>query len=168
MEKYNINFWYRQAWCILTSGVLSLKNECSCHFLYHHPQLLPPFLVQFLYICGPLKTPNILDTWLVMVKRGKQMKMISPYPGCHEVWSAISEFFQSLDKGRIWWCNILGDNEGNISHILRLDTITAGYIWLNVKLVALKRKNYDPILTVKIPLMVNTMSIMEDKEKNKG
>ena len=50
----------------------------------------------------------------------------------------------------MWWYNILGDNEGSISHILRLDTITEGSILLNVKIVALKRENYEPILTVKI------------------
>ena len=50
----------------------------------------------------------------------------------------------------MWWYNILGDNDGIISHILRLDTITEGSILLNVKIVALKRENYEPILTVKI------------------
>ena len=45
--------------------------------------------------------------------------------------------------------NILGDNEGSISHILWLDIITAGYILLTVKLVALKSGNCEPILTVK-------------------
>ena len=81
------------------------------------------------------------------------MKMLSPYPGCHEVRSALSEFFPSLDKGRMWWYNILGDNEVSISHILRIDPITAGSILLTVKLVvsvALKRVNSEPILTVKI------------------
>ena len=47
------------------------------------------------------------------------------------------------------WYNILGDNKGSISHILWLDPITAGSILLTVKLVALKRENYEPILTVK-------------------
>ena len=47
------------------------------------------------------------------------------------------------------WYNILGDNEGSISHILQLDIITAGSIVLTFKLVALKRKHYDPILRVK-------------------
>ena len=46
------------------------------------------------------------------------------------------------------WYNILGDNEGSISHILRLDPITTGSILLTVKLVAPKRENYEPILTV--------------------
>ena len=57
--------------------------------------------------------------------------------------------FQSIDKGRMWCYNILGDNKGSISHILRLDIIAAGYILLTVKLVALKRENYEPILTMK-------------------
>ena len=48
------------------------------------------------------------------------------------------------------WYNILGDSKGNISHILRFDPITAGSILLYVKLVALKRENYDLILVVKI------------------
>ena len=48
----------------------------------------------------------------------------------------------------MWWHHISGDNEGRISKILRLYPITVEYILLNVKLVALKRKNYDPILTV--------------------
>ena len=50
----------------------------------------------------------------------------------------------------MWWYNILGDNEGGISHILQLDHITAVSILLAVRLVALKRKNYEPILIVKI------------------
>ena len=49
----------------------------------------------------------------------------------------------------MWWYIILGDNEGSISHILRLDPITAGSILLTTKLVALKRGNFDPVLTVK-------------------
>ena len=49
----------------------------------------------------------------------------------------------------MWWYNILGDNEGSISHILRLDTITSGYILITSNLVALKRGNSDPILIVK-------------------
>ena len=49
----------------------------------------------------------------------------------------------------MWWYNILGDNDGIISPILRLDAITAGYILLTAKLFALKRENSDPILTVK-------------------
>ena len=49
----------------------------------------------------------------------------------------------------MWWYNILGDNEGSISHILRLDPITSGSILLTVKIVALKRENSDPILIVK-------------------
>ena len=70
---------------------------------------------------------------------GPQMEKKSPYPGCHEVRGELSEFFQSLDKGRMWWKIILGDNEGSISHILWLDPITAGSILLTAKLVALKR-----------------------------
>ena len=50
---------------------------------------------------------------------------------------------------RMWWYNILGDNEGSISHLLRIDYITAGSILLTAKLVSLKRRNSDPIFTVK-------------------
>ena len=48
------------------------------------------------------------------------------------------------------WYNILEDNKGIVSHILRFDPIAEGYIVLSAKLVALKRGNYNPILTVKI------------------
>ena len=49
----------------------------------------------------------------------------------------------------MWWYNILGDDEGSISHLLRLDPISTESNLLTVKLVALKRGNYDPNLTVK-------------------
>ena len=49
----------------------------------------------------------------------------------------------------MWRCNILGDNEGSISYILRFDHIAAGSILLTANLVALKRENYEPILIVK-------------------
>ena len=49
----------------------------------------------------------------------------------------------------MWWYNILGDNEGSISHLLRLDPITAGSILLTIKIVAPKRGNSEPILVVK-------------------
>ena len=45
----------------------------------------------------------------------------------------------------MWWYNILGDNEGGISHILQLDLITVGSILLTVKLVELKREKYELI-----------------------
>ena len=44
----------------------------------------------------------------------------------------------------MWWYNILGDNEGIISPILRLDTINAGSILLSVKLGALKKEISEP------------------------
>ena len=75
--------------------------------------------------------------------------MCSPYPGCHKVQSALSEFLQSLDKGRMRWYNIIGDNKGIISHILRLDTITARSILLTANLIAPKRENSDTFLIVK-------------------
>ena len=49
----------------------------------------------------------------------------------------------------MWWYNILGDNEGSISNILRIDPITAGYILFTVDLFAPKIINSDPILTLK-------------------
>ena len=77
------------------------------------------------------------------------MKMVLSYPGCHKVRSTPAEIFQSLDKGRMLWYNILGDNEGRISHILRLGPISAGFFLLTVNLVALKRENPNLILTAK-------------------
>ena len=50
----------------------------------------------------------------------------------------------------MWWYNILGDNEGHISHLLQLDPITAGCDLLTSNLVSLNRVNSEPILTVKI------------------
>ena len=119
---------------MIASRPLPLTNECSCHFLQHHPQLLPPFQVQFWYICIILWTWNILYTLVGQV---------------NEVRSALSDFFRSLDKGRMWWYNILGDNKGIISHLLCIDPITAGSILLTAKLVSLKKENYEPILIVK-------------------
>ena len=80
---------------------------------------------------------------------GKQTKIFSPYPECHKVRSTISEFFRSIDKGRMWWYNIIGGNEGSISYFLRLDPITAGSILITDNLVALKRGSYEPILAFK-------------------
>ena len=66
--------------------------------------------------------------------------MFSPYPGCHGVRSTLSEFFLSLDKRRMLWYNILGNNKGSISHLLQLDPITEGSILLYADLGALKRE----------------------------
>ena len=49
----------------------------------------------------------------------------------------------------MWWYNILGDNNGSISHIFQLDTITEGYFLLVANLVALKNENSEPISTEK-------------------
>ena len=49
----------------------------------------------------------------------------------------------------MWWYNIFGDDEGSISYILRLGTIAAGSVLITTNLVALKRENHEPILTVK-------------------
>ena len=49
------------------------------------------------------------------------------------------------------WCYIiLEKNNVMISRILQLDHITQGYVLLTLNLVALKRGNPEPILTVKI------------------
>ena len=49
------------------------------------------------------------------------------------------------------WCyNILQDNNGIISHLLQLDLITTGSVLLTSNLVAPKRENPEPILTIKI------------------
>ena len=50
----------------------------------------------------------------------------------------------------MWWYNILGDNEGSISDILQLGTVTAGSVLITNNLVAPKRENTEPILTVTI------------------
>ena len=69
---------------------------------------------------------------------GLQTKKFSPYPGCHEVQSALSDLFQSLDKGSMWLYNILGDNKGGISDLLRIDTIAAGSILITVNLAEIQ------------------------------
>ena len=76
------------------------------------------------------------------------MKYFSPYPECHKVQSALAEFFRSINKDRMWCYNILGYNNESISHILRLDNITVGSVLLTSNLVAPKRENPEPILTV--------------------
>ena len=48
------------------------------------------------------------------------------------------------------WYNILGDNEGSISDLIWFNPITEGYFLLTAKVVASKRENPEPILTVKI------------------
>ena len=50
----------------------------------------------------------------------------------------------------MWWYNIIGDNEGSISDLLRLCIIAAGSVLRNTKFVELKLGNPEPILTVKI------------------
>ena len=72
------------------------------------------------------------------------------YPGYHKVQSALAEFLQSLEKGKMWWYNMLRDNAESISHILQIGHISAGYVLLTSDLVSLKRGDCDTILTVKI------------------
>ena len=49
----------------------------------------------------------------------------------------------------MWWYNIIGDNKGNISQLLQIDSISAGSGLLASNLVAPKRENYEPILIIK-------------------
>ena len=77
------------------------------------------------------------------------MKIFSPYPGCHEVRIVLSDFSKvSTRKG--YGDTIYLGITGSISHLLRLDPFNAGSIFLNVKLVALKKGNYEPIWAFKI------------------
>ena len=78
------------------------------------------------------------------------MKILSSYYGCHKVQIAPAYFFQDLDKGRLWWYNILRDNNGIISYLIPLDPITSGSVSITAGLVFLKRENPEPILTVKL------------------
>ena len=71
------------------------------------------------------------------------MNMFSPYTGCHEFRSVLSDCW-SLNKGSLWWYSILGDNEGIISHLLRIYPITSGSILLTIKIVALKQEILIP------------------------
>ena len=52
--------------------------------------------------------------------------------------------------GMMWCYNILGDNNGIISHLLQIYPFTPGSVLLTSNIVALKRVNPEPILTVKI------------------
>ena len=80
---------------------------------------------------------------------GPQMNMFSSYPGFHIVQSALAEFFRIIDSSKMWGYNILGDNKGRISHILRLYPITSGGVVLASKLILTKRENHYTILTMK-------------------
>ena len=48
----------------------------------------------------------------------------------------------------MWWYDILGDNKGSISHLLRIYTTTSGFVLITTSLVALKMENPEPILIV--------------------
>ena len=76
---------------------------------------------------------------------------------CHEVESTLAEFFQSIDKGRMWWYNIIGENRGRILYTLLFGPITTGSILLASNIVFMKRENPEPILTVKIIDEINSM-----------
>ena len=49
----------------------------------------------------------------------------------------------------MWWYNILGDSEGIISHLLRLDPVTEGSTLLTAKIIFNKMETFKLILTVK-------------------
>ena len=72
------------------------------------------------------------------------MKSFSSYPSCYEVQSTLKEIFWSINKGEMWWYNILGDNKGSTSHLLHFDPITEGCVLIAANLVSLKRKNPGP------------------------
>ena len=50
----------------------------------------------------------------------------------------------------MWWYNILRGDQGSTSHILWLYPITVGSILITVKIVAMKREIFYPILSLKI------------------
>ena len=78
--------------------------------------------------------------------------------------------FRSLDKGRISWYNILGDNKGRISHIKRLDTIPEGSILLTIFKIAMKRENSESIITVKRTEWMKFVDYdrVQDSQRNKS
>ena len=49
----------------------------------------------------------------------------------------------------MWYYNILGNNNGSVSHLLQIIPITAGSFLLTYILVALKKENPEPVLAVK-------------------
>ena len=56
------------------------------------------------------------------------MKIFIAYSGCQEFWIALAQFFQSLDKGRVWWYNTLGGNTRSVYILLYL-TLFLHYIF---------------------------------------
>ena len=61
----------------------------------------------------------------------------------------IQNYFWSLNKGSMWWYNILGDNKRSISHLVRGYPITIRYDLLTDNLFVLKREIPEPIWIVK-------------------
>ena len=60
----------------------------------------------------------------------------------------------------MWWYNILGDNEGSISHLLRLDPITEEFILLTANFVSLKREILSPFFQLKELNRGNSLNIL--------
>ena len=111
MEKQSISFWYIQTEFPLTSCSLPLTNQCSWQFQQHHPQLSPHLQSKFCRFESPFQ--HQIDYTLEQARFKGELKLKkSPYPGCHKICSALSNFFRSLDKGRMWRYNILGDKQG--------------------------------------------------------
>ena len=50
----------------------------------------------------------------------------------------------------MWWCYILRDNKVSISYLLWFDPITGESFLITSSMVFLKRRNNEPILTLKI------------------
>ena len=75
------------------------------------------------------------------------MKIFYHIMGAMKFEANLQIFHQSLDKGRMWWYNVLGDNKGRISHILGFYLINKGSVLIALILFSLERVNYDPILT---------------------
>ena len=142
MEKDHIKYWYRQADCLFTLRALSLKMNVLANFCNITSNCHSHCYSNFCRFGAPFQ--HRLNTWVGQVKRVTQTKMFSPYPGCHEFKSALSEFFWSLNKVRMWWYNILGDKEGSISHLYGLILLLQGLFYSLLKLLHRKGQIMSP------------------------
>ena len=112
-------------------------------------QLSPPFLVLFLQIFVPLPNLNRIYTYVGHVKRVPQMKKIYIISWVPQSSKFTCRIFQSFDGDRIQCYSILGDIKGSISYLLQLGPITVVSAIFTSNLVAQKRENPEPILTLK-------------------
>ena len=125
--------------------IFSLWLYSTPYYRYYQISVLAPIFFQppspqiithiscpfFVYLC-PLPTLNRLNIWVGQVKRGainEDVFIVSWVKQGSNI--AFAEFFWSLNKGRVWCYNILGDNNEIISHILQLDPINSGSVLLN-------------------------------------